>query len=211
MVPVRPEHSAGLGSTSTKGFLLSVGGYPTPFNAFFSAYNLQTGTWTNLTTESPYTGLEGHTAVSDPATGRVYIMGGYYNNKPLPNPKIGNLLTVFDPNTATVVSNFAATDANNMTGASALWSSRRKTVLLFEGSRAVNTGDVKGIAMTAVQEYDTTATQWKPFVSWKCFLYVCYVSDTWQRLLIALENNKRATDELRNTQVALKFYKRVWD
>jgi hypothetical protein len=165
MVPVRPEHSAGLGSTSTNGFLLSVGGYPTPLNAFFSAYNLQTGTWANLTTASPYIGLEGHTAVADPSTGLVYVMGGFFNNNPLPNPKIGNLLTVFDPNTATVVSRVEATDANNMTGASALWSSRRKTVLLFEGSRAVVTGDVQGIEMTAVKEYDTTAGLWKTFVS----------------------------------------------
>ncbi|KAG0287919.1 hypothetical protein BGZ96_008223 [Linnemannia gamsii] len=44
-----------------------------------------------------------------------------------------------------------------MTGAAALWSSRRKTVLLFEGSRAVATGDVNAIEMTAVREYDTTA------------------------------------------------------
>ncbi|KAK3834281.1 MAG: hypothetical protein JOS17DRAFT_801313 [Linnemannia elongata] len=163
MVPVKPEHSAGLGSVSTKGFLLSVGGYPPPLNAFFSAYNLQTGTWTNLTTPSPYAGLEGHTAVADPATGLVYVMGGFYNNNPEPNPKVGNLLTVFDPKTATVVSKEPATDANNMTGGSAVWSTRRNTVLLFEGSRAVGTGDVKGIVQTAVQEYDTATRQWKTF------------------------------------------------
>lgn len=167
MVPVRSEHAAGLGDiTSTKGFLLSVSGFPTPLNTFFSAYNIQTGRWTNLTTESPYIGLEGHTAVSDPATGLVYIMGGYYNVV----PKVGNLMTVFDPNSGTVKSKIQATDANNMTGASAVWSSRRKTVLLFEGSRAVNTGDVKGIAMTAIPEYDTTTGQWKAFVSWRMYL-----------------------------------------
>lgn len=171
MVSVRPEHSAGLGSTSTKGFLLTVGGYPPPLNAFFSVYNLQTGTWANLTTMSPYTGLEGHTAVADPATGLVYIMGGYYNLNP-PNPSVGNLLTVFDPKTGTVVSRVEATNANNMTGASALWSSRRKTVLLFEGSRAVATGDVNAIEITAVREYDTTAGLWKTFVSCRCFAFV---------------------------------------
>lgn len=179
MVPVKPEHSAGLGSVSTKGFLLSVGGYPPPLNAFFSAYNLQTGTWTNLTTPSPYAGLEGHTAVADPATGLVYVMGGFYNNNPEPNPKVGNLLTVFDPKTATVVSKEPATDANNMTGGSAVWSTRRNTVLLFEGSRAVGTGDVKGIVQTAVQEYDTATRQWKTFVSFLvwlvCYVMLCYV------------------------------------
>ncbi|KAK5814654.1 hypothetical protein F5H01DRAFT_414700 [Linnemannia elongata] len=163
MIPIKPEHSAGLGSASTKGFLLSVGGYPPPLNAFFSAYNIQTGSWANLTTPSPYTGLEGHTAVADPATGLVYVMGGFYNNNPQPNPKVGNLLTVFDPKTAAVMQRVEATDANNMTGGSAVWSTRRKTVLLFEGSRAVVTGDVKGIVQTAVQEYDTTIGQWKTF------------------------------------------------
>ncbi|KAF9551799.1 hypothetical protein EC957_004122 [Mortierella hygrophila] len=158
MVPVKPEHSAGLGSTSTKGFLLSVGGYPPPLNAFFSAYNLQTGSWTNLTTPSPYTGLEGHTAVADPATGLVYVMGGFYNT-----PKVGNLLTVFDPKTAAVMQRMEATDANNMTGGSAVWSTRRKTLLLFEGSRAVGTGEVKGIVQTAIREYDTTVGQWRTF------------------------------------------------
>ena len=165
MVPVKPEHSAGLGSASTNGFLLSVGGYPPPLNAFFSAYNIQTGKWTNLTTPSPYTGIEGHTAVVDPATGLVYVMGGFYNNNLQPNLKVGNLLMVFDPKAAVVMQRVEATDANNMTGGSAVWSTRRKTVLLFEGSRAVVTGDVKGIVQTAVREYDTTVGQWKTFVS----------------------------------------------
>ncbi|KAF9148204.1 hypothetical protein BG015_010075 [Linnemannia schmuckeri] len=50
-----------------------------------------------------------------------------------------------------------------MTGGSAVWSTRRKTVLLFEGSRAVVTGDVKAIVQTAIREYDTTIGQWKAF------------------------------------------------
>ncbi|KAG9066941.1 hypothetical protein KI688_012853 [Linnemannia hyalina] len=78
-------------------------------------------------------------------------MGGFYNT-----PKVGNLLTVFDPKTAAVMQRIEATDANNMTGGSAVWSTRRKTLLLFEGSRAVGTGEVKGIVQTAVREYDTT-------------------------------------------------------
>ncbi|KAK3839897.1 MAG: hypothetical protein J3R72DRAFT_476095 [Linnemannia gamsii] len=173
LVAVKPEHSAGLGSTSTMGHLLTVGGYPAPVNGFFSAFNLQTGVWTHLTTTpAPYVGLEGHTAVSHPTTGLVYVMGGFYNNNTGTGTgnnntnmiRVANLLTVFDPKTAKVVNRIEATDANNMTGASAVWSSRRRTVLMFEGSRAVGTGDVSGIVQTAaVKEYDTASGQWKTF------------------------------------------------
>ncbi|KAF9934333.1 hypothetical protein FBU30_002472 [Linnemannia zychae] len=146
IVPISPEYSAGLGAPSTKGYLLTVAGYPLPNGGFWSAYNIQTGVWTNLTAApAPYAGLEGHTAVTDPGTGLVYVMGGFYNNNPLPNPRIANLLTVFDPKTARIVSTQTATDANNMTGASAVWSSRRKTIVMFEGSRAVPIGDVSAI------------------------------------------------------------------
>ncbi|KAF9145723.1 hypothetical protein BGX30_007316 [Mortierella sp. GBA39] len=184
MVPVKPEHSAGLGSASTMGFLLSIGGYPPPRSAFFSAYNLQTGSWTNLTTPPPYPGLEGHTAVADPATGLVYVMGGFYNAL-----KVGNLLTVFDPKTAAVVQRLEATDANNMTGGSAVWSTRRKTLLLFEGSRAVATGSVKGIVQTAVREYDTTVGEWKTFETKGTFpsprLHACAVeSDDGSKVIL---------------------------
>ncbi|KAG0376343.1 hypothetical protein BGX24_007888, partial [Mortierella sp. AD032] len=155
------------------GHLLTVGGYPAPVNGFFSAFNLQTGVWTHLTTTpAPYVGLEGHTAVSHPTTGLVYVMGGFYNNNTGTGTgnnntnmiRVANLLTVFDPKTAKVVNRIEATDANNMTGASAVWSSRRRTVLMFEGSRAVGTGDVSGIVQTAaVKEYDTASGQWKTF------------------------------------------------
>ncbi|KAF9131788.1 hypothetical protein BGW39_001323 [Mortierella sp. 14UC] len=88
-------------------------------------------------------------------------MGGYYNNNK--DIRLSNLLTVFDPKNGKVVQRVEATDATNMTGASAVWSSRRGTVLLFEGSRAVATGDVNALVQTAVKEYDTVTGQWKTF------------------------------------------------
>ncbi|KAF9934331.1 hypothetical protein FBU30_002470 [Linnemannia zychae] len=154
MVAVKPEHGAGLGGSS-KGYLLTIGGNPATPGAFWSAYDFDSGTWKNIPTPIPgnYTGLEGHAAVSDPDTGLVYLVGGFYNST------TENYLTVFDPKTATVVSTQSATDANNKTDVAAVWSSRRKTVLTFGGSRAVN--EVSGLDLTNLQEYDPSSSIWK--------------------------------------------------
>ncbi|KAG0082231.1 hypothetical protein BGZ90_008557 [Linnemannia elongata] len=154
MVAVKPEHGAGLGGAA-QGYLLSIGGNPATPGAFWTAYDFQAGSWRTLPTPLPgnYTGLEGHTAVADPDTGLVYIVGGFFGNT------TENLLTVFDPKTATVVSSQAATDASNRTDVAAVWSSKRKTVLTFGGSRAVTA--VSGFDLTNLNEYDPSSRIWK--------------------------------------------------
>ncbi|KAF9912690.1 hypothetical protein EC991_009426 [Linnemannia zychae] len=154
MVAVKPEHGAGLGGSS-KGYLLSIGGNPANAAAFWVAYDLEAGTWKNIPTAIPntYTGLEGHSAVADPDTGLVYIVGGFYSNT------TQNLLTVFDPKTATVVSSQAATDSSNRTDVAAVWSTVRKSVLTFGGSRAITA--VYGFDMGSLQEYDPSSKIWK--------------------------------------------------
>ncbi|KAF9131786.1 hypothetical protein BGW39_001321 [Mortierella sp. 14UC] len=154
MVAVKPEHGAGLGGGS-KGYLLSIGGNPASPAAFWVAYDFEAGAWKNIPTAIPgtYTGLEGHTAVSDPDTGLVYVVGGFYGNT------TQNLLTVFDPKTASVVSSQPATDANNRTDVAAVWSTRRKTVLTFGGSRAITA--VYGFDLASLQEYDPSSNIWK--------------------------------------------------
>lgn len=157
MVAVKPEHGAGFGGAA-QGYLLSIGGNPATPGAFWTAYDFQAGSWRTLPTPLPgnYTGLEGHTAVADPDTGLVYIVGGFFGNT------TENLLTVFDPKTATVVSSQAATDASNRTDVAAVWSSKRKTVLTFGGSRAVTA--VSGFDLTNLNEYDPSSRIWKTMV-----------------------------------------------
>ena len=157
MVAVKPEHGAGLGGAA-QGYLLSIGGNPATPGAFWTAYDFQAGSWKAIPTPLPgnYTGLEGHAAVADPDTGLVYIVGGFYGNM------TANLLTVFDPKTATVVSSQAATDSSNRTDVAAVWSSKRKTVVTFGGSRAVST--VSGFDLSNLNEYDPSSRIWKTMV-----------------------------------------------
>ncbi|KAG0273963.1 hypothetical protein BGZ95_010247 [Linnemannia exigua] len=154
MVPVKPEHGAGLGGGS-KGYLLAIGGNPANPAAFWVAYDIDAGSWKNIPTAIPgaYVGLEGHTAVADPDTGLVYVVGGFYSNT------TQNLLTVFDPKTATVVSSQPATDANNRTDVASVWSTKRKSVLTFGGSRAITA--VYGFDLGSLQEYDPSSKIWK--------------------------------------------------
>ncbi|KAG0288406.1 hypothetical protein BGZ96_007837 [Linnemannia gamsii] len=154
MVAIKPEHGAGFGG-GAQGYLLSIGGNPATPGSFLTAYDLQAGAWKAIPTPLPgnYTGLEGHAAVADPDTGLVYIVGGFYGNT------TENFLTVIDPKTATVVSSQPATDASNRTDVAAVWSSKRKTVLTFGGSRAVTA--VSGLDLTNLNEYDPSARIWK--------------------------------------------------
>ncbi|KAG0322082.1 hypothetical protein BGZ97_008831 [Linnemannia gamsii] len=84
--------------------------------------------WTPLTSPpAPYSGLEGQTAVSDPNTGLIYVIGGFWNlDGKLPTTiGINNFLTVIDPTQSTgtrIVSQTPATGMNNLTGAVALTS-----------------------------------------------------------------------------------------
>ncbi|KAF9137117.1 hypothetical protein BGX30_010531 [Mortierella sp. GBA39] len=168
MVYVKPEHSAGLGGASagSQGYLLSIGGNTVPGINFWAYYNIQTQQWTPLTSQSaPYTGLEGQTAVSDPNTGLVYVIGGFWNldGKIATTLGITNFLTVIDPTQSIgtrIVSQAPATGLNNLTGAVAVWSTMRKSVLVFGGSRAVSLTHVAGLGMTNVDEYDPVRGTW---------------------------------------------------
>ncbi|KAF9294177.1 hypothetical protein BGZ88_004276 [Linnemannia elongata] len=159
MVAVKPEHAAGLGS-SAQGYLLSVGGNPVSSGGFWSAYDIQAGKWANLTAPAPYIGLEGQAAVSDPSTGQVYIVGGYYADA-VTNATVANRLTVYDPKSNSVVMQQAATDKTNMTGAAVVWSTKRNTILLFGGSRATSASAVSGLPMGNIDEYDPASKMWK--------------------------------------------------
>ncbi|KAF9912689.1 hypothetical protein EC991_009425 [Linnemannia zychae] len=162
----KPKFSAGLG-TGTQGYILAVGGTPLAGPGFYTAYDIQSKQWTNLTSTAaansftPYVQLEGHTATVDPSTGLVYIIGGFdgmLGGATL--PLVVNLLTVYDPKTATILSQEAATNDNSLTGANAVWSTKRGTVLVLGGSRAVSTGNVIGLNMAVLQEYNPISKQW---------------------------------------------------
>ncbi|KAF9896167.1 hypothetical protein BX616_008011, partial [Lobosporangium transversale] len=137
MVRVAPQHSAGLGG-GKQGYLLLIGGafQGAATQPFFNAYDLESRVWSSVpvsatSTATPYTALEGHTAVSDPDTGLVYIVGGYWTGG------IYNALMVFDPSNRSIVSlQSEAAQTASLTDVAAIWSSVRKTVLTFGGSRA---------------------------------------------------------------------------
>ncbi|KAF9088436.1 hypothetical protein BGX23_007373 [Mortierella sp. AD031] len=123
--------------------------------------------WRNVTittasTLMPYDELEGQTAAVDPATGLVYVFGGYINTTTTAQttPEVNNLLTVFDPNTTRILSQEAANATTSLTGAVAIWSTIRNSVLLFGGSRAVGTEFVKGLELVSIVEYIPTTKQW---------------------------------------------------
>ncbi|KAF9298644.1 hypothetical protein BGZ88_005619, partial [Linnemannia elongata] len=168
MVYVKPEHSAGLGGASagSQGYLLSIGGNTVPGINFWAYYNIQTQQWTPITTPTaPYPGLEGPTAVSDPNTGLVYVIGGFWNldGTLATTLKITNFMTVIDPTQSIgtrIVSQTPATGLNNLTGAVAVWSTMRRSVLVFGGSRAVALADIAGLQMTSIDEYDPVRGTW---------------------------------------------------
>ncbi|KAG9066942.1 hypothetical protein KI688_012854 [Linnemannia hyalina] len=166
MVAIEPKFSAGLG-TGTQGYILAIGGTPANGPGFWSAFDVQTKQWKNVTVEPadmsfvPYVELEGHTATVDPTTGLVYVIGGFnglVSNAPL--PQVTNLLTIFDPNTGKLLSQESATTDNSLTGANAIWLTKRGTVMLLGGSRAVATASVNGLDMTVLTEYSPSTKAW---------------------------------------------------
>lgn len=187
MVYVKPEHSAGLGGASagSQGYLLSIGGNTVPGINFWAYYNIQTQQWTPITTPTaPYPGLEGPTAVSDPNTGLVYVIGGFWNldGTLATTLKITNFMTVIDPTQSIgtrIVSQTPATGLNNLTGAVAVWSTMRRSVLVFGGSRAVALADIAGLQMTSIDEYDPVRGTWGTMVCHVfvfVFVFGCYAS-----------------------------------
>ncbi|KAK3839896.1 MAG: hypothetical protein J3R72DRAFT_476094 [Linnemannia gamsii] len=166
IVAIEPKFTAGLG-TGTQGYILAVAGTPLNGPGYWTAYDIQSKQWRTIaatpadTTFTPYVELEGHTATVDPSTGLVYVIGGFnglISNAPLPGSV--NLLTVFDPKTAKILSQEQATTGTSLTGANAVWSTKRGTVLLLGGSRAVATISVTGLDMTVLTEYNPTSKQW---------------------------------------------------
>lgn len=170
MVAIEPKFSKGLG-IGTQGYILSIGGTPANGPGFWSGYDISTKQWSNISVKAaditfiPYVELEGHTATVDPSTGLVYIIGGFdgmLSNVLLPEDV--NLLTVFDPNTGTLLSQERATTDTSLTGANAIWSTSRGTVMLLGGSRAVATASVKGLDMTVLTEYKPSTKTWGSMV-----------------------------------------------
>lgn len=170
MVAIEPKFSAGLGA-GTQGYILAIGGTPANGPGFWSAFDIQTKQWKNVSVEAaaisfvPYVELEGHTATVDPTTGLVYIIGGFdglVSNAPVPEDI--NLLTVFDPNTGKLLSQERATTDNSLTGANAIWSTKRGTVMLLGGSRAVATATVIGLDMSVLTEYSPSTKRWSNMV-----------------------------------------------
>ncbi|KAF9352356.1 hypothetical protein BGX26_009820 [Mortierella sp. AD094] len=157
MVYVAPEHAAALG-TGKKGYLLTIGGSAPPtMPSFWNTYDLDLGIWAAPNFPTPYQALEGHTAVSSPTTGLVYIIGGFWNvtnTVPLA-PAVNNSITVFNPVTGTIVHQSLASPQESLTDASAVWSNVTNTILVFGGSRAAsNLLSLNGLDMSNVMEYN---------------------------------------------------------
>ncbi|KAG0242592.1 hypothetical protein B0O80DRAFT_447685 [Mortierella sp. GBAus27b] len=159
MVAVRPQYSAGLGS-SRDGYLLAIGGMEAA--VFWSIFDLQARVWSVLpavgAAAPPYPGLEGHAAVVDPNSGYVYMVGGFFGNTTY------NGLMTFDPSTRTILHQEAATAAASLTDLGAVWSSVRNTIITIGGSRAPP-AERNGLDMGTLQEYDPAAKSWKTMVT----------------------------------------------
>ncbi|KAG0206721.1 hypothetical protein BGX28_001866 [Mortierella sp. GBA30] len=156
LVPVTGTHAKSI-STTGEGFILSIAGDMAP--SFWSAIDLKTWAWTSITDiPAPYPTLQGHAAVSDPNTGYIYVIGGYSNNATY------NTMTVLDPTTKTIVSQQSATAASSLTDIGAIWSTVRKTIMIFGGSRAPPAPS-SGLDMSNLNEYDPVTQTWKTVVT----------------------------------------------
>ncbi|KAG0085092.1 hypothetical protein BGZ92_009309 [Podila epicladia] len=80
-----------------QGSVLAIGGMEAA--VFLNSYDIEANTWANIpgAARNPYRELEGHTAVTDPNSGLVYIMGGFAN-------LTYNSLSVYNPGTKSMVS-----------------------------------------------------------------------------------------------------------
>ncbi|KAF9351254.1 hypothetical protein BGX26_010710, partial [Mortierella sp. AD094] len=137
-----------------KGSLMAIGGMGTP--TFYSSFDINTGSWTNLTTvKAPYVSLEGQSAVSDPNTGLIYIIGGVGINN-----TVYNQLTVYDPKARNTVSQKTSPAASSLIDLGAVWSTSRNTIVTFGGTRAPP-ADPTGLGTGDLNEYDPTSGTWK--------------------------------------------------
>ncbi|KAG0023235.1 hypothetical protein BGZ81_008193 [Podila clonocystis] len=149
-------------SVGGKGSLLAIGGYGAP--TFFSAYDIGTNTWANISgVRNPYRELEGHAAVTDPSSGLVYIVGGFTNTSNGTNTY--NSLAVYNPGTKSMVSQQAAASlATSLSDVGAVWSTKRNTMLTFGGSLA-NPTNPAAVSPGVVNEYDPNSKSWSVMVT----------------------------------------------
>ncbi|KAG0042936.1 hypothetical protein BGZ83_012013 [Gryganskiella cystojenkinii] len=161
MVAVPPQFSAGLGP-STQGYLLLIGSSNNVTATFWNSFDLQTNIWSSVvvTAQAPtpantYPHLQGQTAVTDPNTGLVYVIGGFWNTT-------YNRLMIMNPANKTLLHNEAAANVNtsSLTSASAVWSTVRKTILVFGGSRVINPNQLSGIGLDSIPEYNPATSAW---------------------------------------------------
>lgn len=157
MVAVNASHSRGLGD-GAQGYLLAIGGEDV--TAFWNTYDIEAQAWSTVTPvgAAPYPGLEGHSAVTDPNSGYVYLVGGYLGNTTY------NSLTAFDPSTRAIVIRQTATAASSLTDVKAVWSSVRKTIITFGGTRAPPAVP-NGLGLANLREYNPSTKTWSTMVT----------------------------------------------
>ncbi|GJJ71534.1 hypothetical protein EMPS_03884 [Entomortierella parvispora] len=159
MAAIPRNFSAGLGN-STQGYLLLVGSSNNITASFWNAYDIQQNRWSSVavTPKAPLTAadsfphLQGQSVVTDPSTGYVYVVGGYWNTS-------YNRLMIMDPSTRTLLSFETVTNKTSLTSESAVWSTARNTILVFGGSVAPP-NVAAGISLATVQEYNPATAVW---------------------------------------------------
>lgn len=142
-----------------KDSILAISGTDAP--VFFSAYDIEANTWANISgvARNPYKELEGHTAVTDPTSGLVYIVGGFMSGT-----TTYNSLSVYNPGTKSLASQQAAASlATSLIDAGAVWSTKRNTMLTFGGSLA-NPNNPAAVSPAVVNEYDPNSKSWSVMV-----------------------------------------------
>lgn len=147
--------------------ILAMGGINNP-PSFVRSFDFTSQKWTNVAAPSfPFPGIEGHSMVTDPNTGQVYVIGG---NNATTNQYNG--MMVYNPTASSFEMQLTATNATSLTDASVVWSLVRQSILVFGGSLAPPVSPV-GLDLTAVREYDPVSKSWKTMVSWwfpSCFI-----------------------------------------
>ncbi|KAF9190129.1 hypothetical protein BGZ51_008918 [Haplosporangium sp. Z 767] len=158
LVSIAPQHAKGIGNGS-KGYILSVAGDRA--TNFWNAYDFDSGSWAPVSdVVAPYPDLQGHAAVTDPSTGFIYIIGGYSGNVNYTY----NALTVFDPSTKAILFKEEATAATSLTDVTAIWSTERKAIMTFGGTRAPP-ASTSGLDFASINEYDPLKKTWTTMTS----------------------------------------------
>ncbi|KAG0096010.1 hypothetical protein BGZ93_005123 [Podila epicladia] len=150
----------GLATVGGGAQVLAVGGLNSP-SSFVRSFDIATQKWTNVGGTPPFaTGLEGLSAVTDPATGQVYIIGGNNVGSSTVNPSQYNGVMVYDPTSTKFGTQQPATNTTSLTDPGVVWSTMRKSILVFGGSLAPPVSPM-GLDLTAVREYDPVSKSWK--------------------------------------------------